>query len=99
MSPVAQADGHDLPGLVGELVPSLAAAVDDILVGGEHAVRQPVVAQDLLHGLDRVQLRGAGRQRQQRDVGGDDEIVGFVPAGVIQHQHGVGATGDGRRCG
>ena len=33
--PVASRDGHDLPGLVGECVPSVAAVVDDIIEGFE----------------------------------------------------------------
>ena len=60
MRPVAEADGHDAPGLVDELCPSLAAAVDDVLIGGEHPVRQPVVAQELPDVLDRVQLGERG---------------------------------------
>jgi hypothetical protein len=31
--PLAQSDGHDSPGLIDELVPSLAAVVDEIVVG------------------------------------------------------------------
>ena len=31
MCPMAQADGHDAPGLVGEPVPSGAAMVEDVL--------------------------------------------------------------------
>jgi hypothetical protein len=47
MGPVAQADGHDAPGLLDELVPSLTAMIDDLLVGAEDPVREPVVAQEL----------------------------------------------------
>ena len=46
MSPVTEADGHDDPGLVDELVPSRTAMVEDVLVGGEDPVRQPVVANE-----------------------------------------------------
>ena len=35
MGPIAKADGHDPPGLIDEVVPSLAAMVDDIVVGFE----------------------------------------------------------------
>ena len=44
MSPVAAADGHDAPVLVAKAVPCLAAEGDDLVVGLEDAVRQPVVA-------------------------------------------------------
>jgi hypothetical protein len=36
--------GHDTPGLIDEPVPSFAAKVDDVVVGGEDPVGQPVVA-------------------------------------------------------
>ena len=35
---MAQSDGHDSPGLIDEIVPSLAAVVDEIVVGFEDAV-------------------------------------------------------------
>jgi hypothetical protein len=38
MGPTAKADGHDPPGLIDELVPSLAAMVDDVVVGFEDPV-------------------------------------------------------------
>jgi transposase len=42
MCPIAQTDGHDAPGLIEEGIPGAAAMVDDIVVGFEDAVRQPV---------------------------------------------------------
>ena len=56
MGPIAGPDGHDFPGLVDELVPGKAAVVEDVLVGPEDPVREPVVAQELLDVLDRVQF-------------------------------------------
>src|SRR3954465_5189999 len=44
MSPVSQADGHDKPRPISELVPRLAAVIDDVWVGGEDPVRDPVLA-------------------------------------------------------
>jgi hypothetical protein len=41
---LAQSDGHDAPGLLNELVPSVTAMVDEIVVGIEDAVREPIVA-------------------------------------------------------
>jgi hypothetical protein len=43
MSPLAY-DGHDFPGPVDERIPGVAAVIDDIVVGFEDAVREPVVA-------------------------------------------------------
>ena len=47
MGPLAQSEGHDAPGLFDELVPGEAAVVDDVIVGLEDAVLQPVVAHEL----------------------------------------------------
>ena len=46
----------DLPWLVDEVVPGLAAQRDDVFVGFEDPVRQPVVAHELPDILHRVQL-------------------------------------------
>ncbi len=68
MGPFAGSDRDDFPRLFDELVPSIAAVIDDILVGLEDPVREPVVADELPDVLDRVQLGGSGRQGQERDV-------------------------------
>ena len=64
MRPIAQSDGHDAPGLIDELVPGVAAVVDDVVVGFEDAVREPVVAHELPDVLDGVQFGAFRRQRQ-----------------------------------
>ena len=46
-APIGVIDGHDPPGLIDELVPSLAAVVDEIVVGTKDAVREPVVHLDM----------------------------------------------------
>ena len=56
MSPLTKSDGHDAPSLIGEAVPSEAAMVEDVVVGFEDAVRQPVVAHELPDVFDRVEL-------------------------------------------
>lgn len=38
MGPFSESDGHNGPGLIGELVPCLAAMIDDILVRGEDPI-------------------------------------------------------------
>ena len=54
MGPLAAANGHDAPRLSDKLLPGLAAMIDDVVVGLEDAVRQPVVAHELPDILDRV---------------------------------------------
>ena len=94
MGPVPQSDGHDAPRLVDELVPGVAAMVDDVVVGFEHAVGEPVVAQELPDVFGRIEFGTFRRQRQNGDVRGNVELVGHVPAGLVDHQHGMGAGRD-----
>jgi len=56
----AEPDGHDAPGLVGELGPGVAAVGDDVVVAFEHAVGKPVVAQQLPDVPSRVEFRAFG---------------------------------------
>src|SRR6266496_2937898 len=56
MCPIAQADRHDGPRLVDEVVPGVAAVIDDVVVGLEHAVGEPVVADELPDVFDRVEI-------------------------------------------
>ena len=91
MSPIAEADRHDDPGLGDELVPGIAAVIEDGVIGGEDPVGEPVVAQELPEVLDRVQLRAFGRQWQEDEVGRHDELVRQVPPGLVEQQHGVRA--------
>ena len=71
--------------------------IDDVVIGREHAVREPVVAHELPDILLRVQLGAARRQGDDGDVPGHVELVGGMPAGLIHEQHGVGAGGDRKR--
>src|ERR1700760_3937726 len=89
MSPIAEVDRHDDPGLGDELVPGMAAVVEDGTIGGEDPVGQPVVAQELPEVLDRVQLRAFWRQWQEGEVGWHDELVRQVPSRLIEQQHSV----------
>ena len=89
IGPVPEADRHDDPGLVDELVPGVAAVIEDGAIGGEDPVGEPVVAQELPKVLDRVQLRAFRRRRQQGEVGRHDEFVRQMLFGLVEQQHGV----------
>jgi hypothetical protein len=54
MCPVTQPDGHDAPWLFDELVPGGAAVIDDVALGAEDTIGQPVIADKLPDVLDRV---------------------------------------------
>src|SRR2546426_1744617 len=97
MGPLAQSDGHDAPRLVDELVPCRTTMVDEIVVGFEDAVGEPVVAHELPDVLDRVELWALRRQQNDGDVGRHEEARGQVPAGLVDQEDGVGSGRDG--CG
>jgi hypothetical protein len=48
------------------------------------------------HALDRVQFGRVGRQRHRRDVVGNAQRAGGVPAGLIEHHRDVLVIADGR---
>lgn len=89
MGPFSPPDGHDFPGLIDELVPSLAAEGDDLVIGFELPVGQPVVAHELPDVLDRIELERAGRQGHEGDVGGGRELVDGMPSGLIEEDDGM----------
>jgi hypothetical protein len=94
VGPFAEAQGHDAPRLIDKLVPGVTAVIDDIVVGFEDAVREPVVAHELPDVLDRIELRASGWQRHERDVFGHDQFGRAVPSGLIEQDDGVCAGRD-----
>ena len=97
MCPFAAPDGHDVPWLINEFVPRLAAVVDDVVVGGEDAVGEPVVAHELPDIFDRVQLGTFGWQSDDADIGRHIQLAAHVPARLIHQHDRVSAGGDGER--
>jgi len=91
MRPLPHADGHDAPWLIDEVVPGEAAVVDDVVVGFEDSVRQPVVTHELPDILDRVEFGASRRQRQEGDVGRHDQLGRTVPSGLIKDDDSMGA--------
>ena len=85
--PVASRDGHNLPGLVDECVPSVAAVVDDIVEGFENSVRQPVLPHELPDIFLAVEFGCAWRELQERDVVWNLEGLGAMPAGLIEEEY------------
>src|SRR3954464_9219119 len=67
-------------------VPGLTAGLDDGVIVLEPAVREEAFAQVEPDALDRVQLGAVRRQRNRSDVGGDDEVLGAMPSGLVHDQ-------------
>ena len=94
MCPVAQSDGHSFPGHVDELVPGEAAVFKKVLVACEDAVGDPVVAQELPDGFDRIEFGTLRRQRDESDVLRHDEAGRQMPTGLIEQKRGMSARRD-----
>lgn len=94
MGPLSHSYGHDAPWLIDEVVPSEAAMVDDVVVGFEDPIREPVVAHKLPDVLNRVELGTSRRQRQEGDIGRDDQLGRTVPSCLIKDDYGVRARRD-----
>src|SRR5258708_6768795 len=95
MGPIASCDGHDGPGLTGELGPRRAAVIYEVVVGFEDAVGKPVVAHELPDVFDRVEFGRFWWKSDDGDVGRHEEARRSVPARLIDQEHGVGAGRDG----
>ena len=80
--------------MIDKTVPGEAALVEDVGVGFEDAVRQPVVAHELSDILDRIDFRAFRGQRQQGHGGCDDKRTGAMPPRLIEEPDGVGARRD-----
>src|SRR6202167_5723553 len=106
MSPGARSDGYYLPRLADERVPGEAAVIEDVGVGREDAVGEPVVAHELPDVLDRVEFGRLCRQRHQGDIARYRQFGGGVPARLIEQndrvsarRHGLGDFGQMQRHG
>jgi hypothetical protein len=60
--PVESAEGSDAAGFGEQGVPGVAARVEKVVIAGPETVREETLAQIQPDPLDRVQLRGVGRQ-------------------------------------
>jgi len=94
MRPLAHAEGGDAPGSLEEGFPSVAAVIEDVFVGCEDAVRQPVFSHELPDILLRIEFWAFGWQRDDSDVGRDFQRVCEMPAGLIEEQGCVSAGRD-----
>src|SRR5262249_44024918 len=56
----------DIPRLIDEYVPGVAAVIDDVVEGFENSVRQPVLPHQLAGGRRTRQLTGKGRNHPGR---------------------------------
>jgi hypothetical protein len=63
--------------------------IDDIVVGFEYSVGEPIIAQELPYVLSGIEFGAFCGQRQDRDVGGNVELVGHMSVRLIEQEHGM----------
>ena len=90
-------DGHNAPRLIYEFVPRLAAEVDDIVVGSEHPVGEPVVAHELPDILNRVEFRTFCWECDDADIVRHVQLACHMPTSLIHQYNSVSARSDGKR--
>src|SRR5689334_17433428 len=78
-----------------KLVPGITADVEDVAVGEEDAVRQPVASHVLPDVFERIELGALRRYRHYGYVRGDDQSMRQVPSRLIDEKHGMSAWADG----
>ncbi len=71
--------------------------IENVVVGFEDAVREPVVAHELPDVLDRIELGRFRRQRQERDVVRDGKLRRDMPPGLIEKNERMRAWCDRKR--
>ncbi len=88
-------DGHNARTLIDQLVPRLAAVINDIVAGSEHTVRKPDIAHEPPDILDRVEFKTFGWERDDTDFSGNIQLISHMPTGLI-HQHSSVSAGKTR---
>src|SRR5664280_74865 len=68
--------------------------IDDIVVGFEDSVREPVVAHVLPDVFNGIEFRAFWRQCENGDVGGNEQSCRQMPSGLVDEEDGVGSWCD-----
>lgn len=88
------ADGLDQVGVEAVLAPRVGGDVEELVVVLVGPVGPAVAAKVVPEVLDAVEFRGVRRQRNERDVGRDVQVVGSVKAGSIPDHRGLHVGGE-----
>ncbi len=78
-----------------EIVPGIAAGIDDILVGFVKPVGELVLAEVLPDVFGGVELWGVGRQGYDGDIIWNNKFFAAMPASSVKDEHGMSAGRDG----
>lgn len=88
-------DGHDALGLADQLVPSITAMIDDVVVGFKNVVGEPIIPHELPDVFDGIEFWAFGWQQDDADILGYDECGGHMPPGLIYEHDCMGTGGHG----
>ena len=87
-------EGGDPAGFLEHGVPGVLAGLEDILIGGKHAVAEEVVFKVLPGFFGRVAFGAIGRDGNQGDIGGNAQCLRAVPSGAIGEYGGMDLGGE-----
>ncbi len=90
MRPFAHPNGFDARGLADQLVPGITAMIENLNVGFEDAVGEPIISHELPDVFDGIEFWAFGWQRNDADILGYDECGSHMPPGLIHEQYGMG---------
>jgi hypothetical protein len=93
----AASDGHDVYYLIDELVPGLAAVIDDVAIRRADDVGAPVVAPGPPDVFYWAQFQAFGQQRGDPCIAGHDELLGYGTFRPILKDNCMGGKGDCER--
>ena len=68
--------------------------VDNVVVGLEHAIGEPVIAHELPDVFNGIEFRRARRQWQDRHVARHDQILRQMPASLIHNENSMSIFGN-----
>lgn len=78
-----------------EAIPSVAAGIDDGIIGVPDAMAELVLSEELPDIFYGVEFRGVGWQRQERNVFRHDETASaLVPSGTVENDDGMRVRAD-----
>ncbi len=82
-------------GFGGEGISGVAAGIDDGFLVVEDPKGKEALAQKQPDTLGGIEFGAVGRQRREADVVRDGELLGAVPAGLIEGHDGMDVRGQG----
>ncbi len=84
-----------MAGFGGEGIPGVAAGIDDDFLVVEDPKGKEALVQQQPNTVGGIEFGAVGRQRREADVVRGGELLGAVPAGLIEGHDGMNVRGQG----